>query len=453
MVKTAKVSLKKLEFDPENPRIPRFSNEKDAINFLCNKEQILELAEDIAENGISPCEKFIVLQDREKYIVVEGNRRLIALKFLDNPNLAPERLSKKFSKYSASRKVLISSVECVIVSNRKEANHWIETKHSGQNKGKGVKPWDAIQKARYFPLNVNRFAYLLFNRLLEDVSQDYNISTVTRFISKPIFFKHTGIYYDKEEDKLVFLSPYEENSALDNFLKQFVRDILERELDSRSYNNKESIEQYFEELFEKFKLIEVYSKNDIRKSKNKKETKHSEKQCDLFINDTNKAEKYEKQKLSCYDEEIASQLNKLGYIKPISIYYSVKKLNADMDTPLLYIAFSCLFEGLTRSLERSDRESFDFFLKKHPLLTATFSNKSYIQDNTKDILKTLTKIREEANAAKHACFAAPLSYTQIISDMQTLKPLLMQLIAEVYEKEKKRNKKMVQSLLANTNKT
>ncbi|WP_208442466.1 ParB/Srx family N-terminal domain-containing protein, partial [Bartonella raoultii] len=188
MASTKKISLKKLKLDPENPRIPTCSTEEDAIDLLCGAEQILELAKDIAENGISPCEKLIVLQDREKYIAVEGNRRLVALKLLDNPSLAPKHLFWKFSQYSASRQVQIDSVECVIVSDRKEAKHWIETKHSGQNKGKGVKPWNAIQKARYFPSNENRFAYLLFNFLLENVSQFYEITNVTRFISGQTFF-------------------------------------------------------------------------------------------------------------------------------------------------------------------------------------------------------------------------------------------------------------------------
>ncbi|WP_407965869.1 ParB N-terminal domain-containing protein [Bartonella sp. C271] len=187
MANTKKISLKKLKLDLKKPRIPRCATEKDAINFLCKTEQISELAKDIAENGISPCEKLIVLQDEKKYIVAEGNRRLVALKLLDNPNLTPEPLLKTFSKFSVSRKVQINSIECVIVSDREKANHWIETKHSGQNNGKGVKPWNAIHKARYFPKNENRFAYLLFDFLLEDVSQFYKITNVTRFISGSTF--------------------------------------------------------------------------------------------------------------------------------------------------------------------------------------------------------------------------------------------------------------------------
>lgn len=440
MVKIAKISLKKLKLDPENPRISASLSEKDATNSLCDTEQIVELAKDIAENGISPCEKFIVLQDGEEYIVIEGNRRLIALKFLDNPNLAPERFFKKFSEYSANRKVRVNTVECMIVPNRKEANHWIETKHLGQNKGKGVKSWNAIQKACYFQSNPNRFAYLLFNHLLEGSSQYYNISNVMHFISKPIFYEYTGIDYDQEEDKLIFPS-CEANSALDNCLKQFVQDILEEKIDSHTHNSKQSIEQYFEILFRKFKLSKVYSRNDARKSKNKKETKHSEKQYSLFKNDANKDENCQKQKLSCYDEEIANQLKQLGIVKLIAIYSSVKKLKSDSDTPLLYMAFNCLFEALMGLLGRPNKVSFDTFLSNHPLLKTVLNNTHRIRDNKKDTLATLAKVREQTNRAKHALLAAPLSYMEIISDMQVLKPLLMQLINEVYKKKLREKQK------------
>ncbi|WP_208431665.1 ParB-like nuclease domain-containing protein [Bartonella schoenbuchensis] len=434
MVKIAKISLKKLKLDPENPRISASLSEKDATNSLCDTEQIVELAKDIAENGISPCEKFIVLQDGENYTVIEGNRRLIALKFLDNPNLTPERFFKKFSEYSANRKVRVNTVECMIVSNRKEANHWIETKHLGQNKGKGVKSWNAIQKACYFQSNPNRFAYLLFNHLLEGSSQYYNISNVMHFISKPIFYEYTGIDYDQEEDKLIFPS-CEANSALDNCLKQFVQDILEEKIDSHTHNSKQSIEQYFEILFRKFKLSKVYSRNDARKSKNKKETKHSEKQYSLFKNDANKDENCQKQKLSCYDEEIASLLNKLStlcILKPAILYSSVKKLKSDSDTPLLYVAFSCLFEWLTGLIGRPDKETFDSFLKNHPLLETALD--MYMGENKRATLDTLKKIRDNANIVKHANLATPLTYLEIANDMQLLKPLLMQLINAVYKK-------------------
>ncbi|WP_375624186.1 ParB/Srx family N-terminal domain-containing protein [Bartonella sp. TT119HLJHH] len=460
MINTKEFSLKTLKLDLENPRIPRFTSEKDAINFLCITEKILELSEDIAENGLSPFEKLMVIQDGEKYVVKEGNRRLAALKLLDNPSLAPEHLSKKIAKYSADRKIHITSVECAIASDIKEANHWMEIKHLGQNNGKGVKPWNAIQKSRYSPDNPNRFAYLLLNHLLEDPSLDYEITTVTRLISKTTFFEYTGIYYNQLEDKLIFSCSYEENSALDNFLKQFVQDILEKKINSRSCNNRKDIEKYFEILSRKFGLTKSFDSSNLtnlfssskklaRKGKDKKETEYSKRKDNLPTSDANKDGNYPKQKLfrRIYDEEIADQLQKLGIIKPISIYSSVKKLGTDADTPLVYIAFSCLFEGLTGFLGRENK-SFDNFLKDKfskycRLLKTELDDTQYINENEKAILDTLAKVRMQANTAKHAFRSAPLSYLEVLSDIQVLKPVLMQLINEVYDKKLQNARQML----------
>ncbi|WP_273758941.1 ParB/Srx family N-terminal domain-containing protein [Bartonella sp. AU55XJBT] len=436
MAKTKTISLKKLKLDLENPRISRSLTEKEAINFLCDTEKILELAEDIAENGLSPCEKLMVLQDGEKYIVKEGNRRLVALKILDNPSLAPRHLSKKISEYSENRKIQINFVECAIASDIGESNHWMVIKHLGQNNGKGVKPWNAIQKTRYFPSNKNRFAYLLFYHLLENPLLQYDITTVTRLISGSTFFEYTGIYYNQEEDKLIFSHPYEENSALDNFLKQFVKDILEKKVHSRSCNNAKAIAKYFETLSRQFDLHKtfVYSKNVPRKGKNKKETEDSKEQYSLFPNDTNKDKNYQKSKVyfGVYDEEIAIQLNNLDAIaiKYVCIYSSVKKLSTDLDTPLLYIAFSCLFEGLANRLGRKSNESFDEFLKKM-LPEKVFNTIPNVTEDRTNTVRTLKKIRENANMAKHGTIAAPLNYREISHQMKVLKPLLVYLIKKV----------------------
>ncbi|WP_375644089.1 hypothetical protein, partial [Bartonella sp. AP83NXGY] len=165
--------------------------------------------------------------------------------------------------------------------------------------------------------------------------------------------------------------------------------------------------------------------------------------------DANKDGNYPKQKLfrRIYDEEIADQLQKLDIIKPISIYSSVKKLGTDADTPLVYIAFSCLFEGLTGFLGRENK-SFDNFLKDKlskycRLLKTELDDTQYINENEKAIVDTLAKVRMQANTAKHAFCSAPLSYLEVLNDIQVLKPVLMQLINEVYDKKSQNARQML----------
>ena len=52
------------------------------------KRKLLVLAQDILQNGLNPSDLPFVMplnDDRKRYIVLEGNRRLAALKSLENP--------------------------------------------------------------------------------------------------------------------------------------------------------------------------------------------------------------------------------------------------------------------------------------------------------------------------------------------------------------------------------
>jgi hypothetical protein len=90
----------------------------------------------------------------KRYKVLEGNRRLLALKALDTPALvsAPlgialtrqlEALSVEYSKHP------LSTISCVLFVDEQEARHWIELRHTGQNQGVGLVEWDADAKDRY----------------------------------------------------------------------------------------------------------------------------------------------------------------------------------------------------------------------------------------------------------------------------------------------------------------
>src|SRR4051794_5770659 len=79
----------------ENPRHEPFETEAQVIDYLCEKEDVYPLARDIAKHGLNPLERLalIELKKRQKgsgpanYYAAEGNRRICALKLLDDPEL------------------------------------------------------------------------------------------------------------------------------------------------------------------------------------------------------------------------------------------------------------------------------------------------------------------------------------------------------------------------------
>lgn len=142
-----------LLIDEQNPRIPLpNAGQHKALQSMANLQQakLQRLAEHIVANhGTNPAELPIVMpfkDDLNRYVVLEGNRRLAALRVLENPELivnsvdpailkAIRRLSKS---YLANP---IEQVTCLVVKNREEARPWIELRHTGENEGAGIVRW------------------------------------------------------------------------------------------------------------------------------------------------------------------------------------------------------------------------------------------------------------------------------------------------------------------------
>ena len=81
-----------LTFDLKNPRLPEFdlpdsATETEVIKVLWEAMDVREVVMSIAASGFFPNEPLIVAQEGEKNVVIEGNRRLAAVKILLDPSL------------------------------------------------------------------------------------------------------------------------------------------------------------------------------------------------------------------------------------------------------------------------------------------------------------------------------------------------------------------------------
>jgi len=149
----------KLYLDPENPRHDVAPDQQQVIRTLLdrNGEKLLRLARDIANEGTSPADLPIVVPHptiTDAFIVVEGNRRLAAIKILRDASLAALAPNLSLRKrFEAVAKGLstpgLNAIECVVFDNKTDANHWIELRHTGENEGVGIVPWDAASVARF----------------------------------------------------------------------------------------------------------------------------------------------------------------------------------------------------------------------------------------------------------------------------------------------------------------
>ncbi len=207
------IELDKLLLDVRNPRhdILKKQSETLAEIMLDQKSKLLKLAKDIVDFGINPSDLTIVIpgkDDSGRFIVLEGNRRLAAIQLLCDPTMAALGYDTKsinaFKIHSERyKKAPVDRLRCVVFSQRDDANHWIELRHTGENEGRGVVSWGAKEKARFnellgkpsSALQVLEFVRKNANLTKEEKEslKKPNLSSIQRLVGDPDVRESLGI--------------------------------------------------------------------------------------------------------------------------------------------------------------------------------------------------------------------------------------------------------------------
>lgn len=154
------IEVSKLLLDQSNARLGDEQPTQQATQLALAQllgTQLLEMARDIVENGLDPTTLMAVTPEGAppgKFRVIEGNRRLLALRALDTPAIVDPVFSpagrKKLAKLSSAfRENPIASVPCVVFDREDEARHWIVLRHTGANGGVGLVEWGPDEQDRY----------------------------------------------------------------------------------------------------------------------------------------------------------------------------------------------------------------------------------------------------------------------------------------------------------------
>lgn len=217
MSRKINIKISNLYLDLHNPRYENQPSQNVALNTIAfeQKGKLLVLLKDILENGLNPSDIPIVMPDPTKgngYIVLEGNRRIAALKLFKKPGiLINSSMRQKFSKlHDDYRNIPFKAIECLEVNSREEANLWIERKHEGEMNGAGTVRWDNVQKSRFLANTTgkdSRAVQLIDfmkaasedDKEFTDNLQNVSATNLERFLGTPDVRSALGLEYNHGE--------------------------------------------------------------------------------------------------------------------------------------------------------------------------------------------------------------------------------------------------------------
>lgn len=140
------VPVSELLYDSKNPRLVEAGaaeSQKEILRILWREFAVDEIALSIAANGYFPYEPLFATKEDGKLVVVEGNRRLAAVRLLVDADLRRDVGATDLPPISASAKKALDTLPVVICS-RSEIWQYVGFKHVN-----GPQQWQSYSKARY----------------------------------------------------------------------------------------------------------------------------------------------------------------------------------------------------------------------------------------------------------------------------------------------------------------
>lgn len=262
-----------LYLDQHNIRTPISNQDQDAlIRDMFINEDAFSILKSYVQNGIFPDEFPIVVKEGGKIIVIEGNRRLAALKAL----LVPEKVPAFEKRIHELVNPGIKKIRAVLAPSRDAALKHIANKHTVDLRRR----WKPLRQAYFYKSqldngrtlqeivkefpehNIPKFIKMLemhhlaksmdVNEVLRDKvhnDRDFPISTLERFYTDVNVASFLGI----EFDEFGKVSGRIEKKEFKKGFTKIVEDIAANIIDSRTHNKAEQREEYLKNFPEQFK--------------------------------------------------------------------------------------------------------------------------------------------------------------------------------------------------------
>lgn len=172
-----RVKVEKLLLDPNNPRLAEYgitpgALQETLLQSLWSKMAVEELVMSIAYNGYFVHEPlFVEVGPKDRYTVIEGNRRLAAVMLLLDEQLREKVRATDVPRINSKRRAEISTLPCVVAT-RQKLWRYLGFKHIN-----GPASWSSYAKAQYIATVHNDYRVPLAN-IAEQIGDTH--STVER---------------------------------------------------------------------------------------------------------------------------------------------------------------------------------------------------------------------------------------------------------------------------------
>lgn len=264
-----KVKVADLFLDPENIRlqVEVKSSQEALINDLFVNEKALQILESIAANGFFPDEIPVVIKEDQKVVVIDGNRRVAALKVLNRPEIVPsmETVVRKLLKNAGKT---IKEIEVVVSPNRDAVRRFLASKHTQNTR----RPWRPLRQAYFYKAELER------GKTVENLRSDYPGVDIDKFlrlinihkIAKAIQYDSDQVNQKVHNERSFPASTIErlyEDKQIRNFLgfdfdkdgevrisikktefekgfKKIIQDVVDKTVDSRALNSETNRKEY-----------------------------------------------------------------------------------------------------------------------------------------------------------------------------------------------------------------
>lgn len=266
-------SIAELYLDQHNIRTTISDEDQNAlIRDMFTNEDAFEIVRSFVQNDVFPDEFPICIKENGKEIIIEGNRRLAALKALNEPNIIPAWANR----IEALRNPNIVKIRVILAPNREAAIKHIANKHTVNYR----RPWKPLRQAYFYKSqiengksinelinefpdhNVPRFIKMLeMHHLAKSINindslkakvhddRDFPITNLERFYDDKNVSEFLGI----EFDRLGKVKGKIDKTEFEKGFKKIIEDVAMGDIDSRRYNKIEQRKKYINDFPNQYK--------------------------------------------------------------------------------------------------------------------------------------------------------------------------------------------------------